>query len=351
MVAVGFSSRLVNIWDLKELRRKSARVSLELRRDLVCIEWIRNDCLVVGQQEGQVAVMDIGESESTLTNLEGQPVGTVSSLALLGEGRVLAVGIGDKVHLWQVGASILEGNNYVWRTIGHLPDPPDTYRLSATDCAVTALFASNESTLFVSYADNLVISWSIIATNPVNAVDMTGIQIAGRITDICPETCQFLVANTMRGTYLLHDCGPSVGTREYRPSRIATSRVLVAKFLAPDVFVGSADNQLIMWNTRGSRIQTMGRDTLATDIQTFDTAYDQRQDVGHIAIALSDGTSTSLRLWHTVIAEDRRRGCCLPIVDILNAAPQWVWAGVALLFMTLIPWNKVFVIKEFVRRL
>ncbi|KAL0065376.1 hypothetical protein AAF712_007581 [Marasmius tenuissimus] len=185
-LAVGFA-RLVQVWDLQQLglQPASPRFSVRLNHDITSFAWIKSDFLVHGHLDGRVGVSAVEGSVSfslfsratdvdinqalDMKVFRAAPRGDVSSFAFLGEGRILVIGVGEAVYLWQVGSACKQRTSLAneltfltdlqleWRALGSLPAPPVIDYLNLRGLPVTAVFAIDKSTLLVSYAESAVV--------------------------------------------------------------------------------------------------------------------------------------------------------------------------------------------------
>ncbi|KAK1218279.1 hypothetical protein PQX77_019044 [Marasmius sp. AFHP31] len=301
-LAIGFPF-LIQVWDLQKLDMEPAspRLSYTVRRGVVSLAWLRSEYLVHGSRNGRVSISAVEGLALESKQLQGGPDGDVSSIAFLGEGRIMAVGVGDSVQFWQISSL-----QYEWRHLGSLPRPPHVDQLSLRDLPVTSIFAVDNSSILVAYAHSAVILWRLTSMDPVQTTTPTGFRIRGAVTDFCPKSRSFLVADTDDKKYVWHDVYNSMNSKVYRPQSSLLQRPLVvtaARFLSEEVIVGNCAERLMLWDSEGKRLQSIQGDGLG-DIETFNLLYDAEGDVGYLAIGGSDDTSSCLRLWRTVAVED-----------------------------------------------
>ncbi|KAK1233208.1 hypothetical protein PQX77_003653 [Marasmius sp. AFHP31] len=175
-LAVGLPT-IIEIWQISSLGDPpKPPLRIRANHELVCMTWLGPRTLAHGHRDGRVGVSTIEDEVVTMKVLQAGTTGHVSSFALLGDGRILAIGIGDEVNFWE-----FTNTSYEWRSLGSLPNPPNVDQISRDSLVVTSLFTVNASTLLVSYADSAVILWSLSSTNPIEATAASGIRVTGRV--------------------------------------------------------------------------------------------------------------------------------------------------------------------------
>ncbi|KAL0573310.1 hypothetical protein V5O48_008651 [Marasmius crinis-equi] len=302
-LAVGFT-RLIQVWDLQQLglQRASPRFAIRPNHEVTSCAWIKSDYLVHGHLNGRVGVSAVEGLALDMKVFRAGPSGDISSFTFLGEGGILAVGVGDAVYLWRTGNLQFE-----WKALGSLPAPPVIDHLSLQDLKVTSIFALGKSTLLVSYGESAVVTWDVQSLDPVQATATGGYRITGRITDLCSKTQRFLVTDTDRGLYMLHNVNSPIVARIYRPTSDSLLQrgplVREARFLSEDVVAGSDSSKVVLWDSEGKQLQTVGSDELDF-IVSFTSRYDEKTDVGYMAIAVNNGNESSVRLWRTFAVDE-----------------------------------------------
>ncbi|KAL0071671.1 hypothetical protein AAF712_001528 [Marasmius tenuissimus] len=269
------SPDLIQVWDLWNLEGTPAYALMQWLAPtaITCMKWLDSEHLVTGHADGRVYIVrvqtppaksgcnhpfsdliqDTDQSDNDgVAEIRGLRMrGCLDKVAAFtlwnfGSRPLLLAAIGALIYVWQGESADLQ---CPWRCLGRLPDPPSIGGKDVVNQHVSDLFVGSDSRVVTCYTDVGTIVWELNPSDPMQSTACDASRIGGRITDLCSETGQVLVADPSRNEYVLYN--RSLSVRKFCPksSILQQPRTIgAAMYLSGSILANSGLRELILWD-------------------------------------------------------------------------------------------------------